>query len=62
MTTRLKLSRREAVSALIAAYNHQKPRDGVAYPDYAVRMPAARWEEVIDTLRPLALSEKGEAC
>jgi hypothetical protein len=61
MTTKLKLSRREAVSTLIAAYNHQKPRDGVGYPDYAVRMPAARWEEVIETLRPLALNEKGEA-
>jgi hypothetical protein len=55
MTTKLKLSRREAVCALVAAYNHQKPRDGVAYPDYAVRMPAARWEQVINTLRPLAL-------
>lgn len=54
MATKLKLSRREAVSILIAAYNHQKPRDGVGYPDHAVRMPAARWEEVINTLRPLA--------
>lgn len=54
MTTKPKLSRREAVSALITAYNHQKPRDGVHYPDHAVRMPAARWEQVIDTLRPLA--------
>jgi hypothetical protein len=57
MTIRLKLSRREAVSILIAAYNQQKPRDGVGHPDYAVRMPAARWEDVINTLRPLALSE-----